>query len=177
LNIISTRAVHHYNSLEDQERIMRNIRASLTPEGFYVNQLSSGSDANCELRTALVNSPLLIHGASGKGYHWTSIREYQDLAARAGFRETKLVGYAKANGWVPEEQWERMNGEKLRIAKEKSDLALIDELDVHRATYLHWANETIKRYTEQYGALEVNVVPTEESYIVNYEYPIFVSRP
>ena len=177
LDLISTRAVHHYNSFEDQERIMQNIRASLTPDGFYVNQLSSGTDANCELRTALVNSPLLIHGTGGKGYHWTSIREYHDLAARAGFRETKLVGYAKANGWGPEEQWERMNGEKLRMATGGNNQDLIAELTTHRETYFHWANETIKGYIERYGELEANVVPTEESYIVNYEYPIFVSRP
>ncbi len=70
-----------------------------------------------------------------------------------------------------------MNGEKLRMATGGDNQDLIAELATHRETYLHWANETIKGYIEQYGELEANVVPTKESYIVNYEYPIFVSRP
>jgi cyclopropane fatty-acyl-phospholipid synthase-like methyltransferase len=176
-DLITTRAVYHYNSLEDQKLIMQNIRKQLASDGVYVNQLSSGTDANCELRTTLVNSPLLIHGVGGKGYHWTSIREYQEMAEKSGFRNTKLMGYAKANGWEPEEQWERMNGVKLKRAQEQGDELFVEELKQHKEIYLKWANDIITEYIKKYGELESNVVPTQSSYVVHYEYPIFISRP
>ena len=49
-DLISMRAVNHYNSLSDQEMIMINILENLKEGGFLVNQLSSGTDENCQLR-------------------------------------------------------------------------------------------------------------------------------
>lgn len=176
LDFVSMRAVNHYNELPDQEIIMKNIRTNLAEGGFLVNQLSSGTDENCQLRTKLVADLGLIYKDSGKKYHWTSIDENFSLMKKAGFSETKLIGYAKSNAWGPDEQWERMNGALLKDAQEKNNQELLNELSEHRKTYLQKANALIEEYIAQYGIEKLGVEKKGDSYVVNYQYPVFVSR-
>jgi hypothetical protein len=176
LNIISMRAVLHYNQLAEQEDILKNILSNLVGGGFFINQLSSGTEENCRLRTELVANLPLIYGNDGKNYHWTSIDEYFQLAQKAGFSETKLVGCAKPNAWSPEEQWERMNGSLLKKAQEENNHKLLEALSEHRKVYLQKANALIERYIEKYGIEKIGVEKKNGLYIINYQYPVFVSK-
>lgn len=175
-DLISMRAVNHYNPLPDQEVIMANILANLKEGGFLVNQLSSGTDENCQLRNELVGNLPLIYGAQGKNYHWTSINEYLPLAEKIGFSDTKLVGYAEPNFWKPEDQWERMNGVLLKKALENKDEELVKSLEEHKTKYLIEANALVEKFISQYGEDKLGVKKEGDSYIINYQYPIFVSK-
>jgi hypothetical protein len=170
------RAVNHYNQLPDQEVMMRNIKDNLADGGVFVNQLSSGTSGNCQLRTELVADLPLIYGDTGKNYHWTSIEENFLLMKRAGFSETKLVGYAKQNAWSPEEQWERMNGVLLKKAQAENNQELLEALDKHHKIYISKANALIEKYIAEHGIEKLGVEKKGNSYIVNYQYPIFVSK-
>jgi len=175
-DLISMRAVHHYNSLEDQELLMVNARRNLTGQGYLVNQLSSGTDVNCRLRTAIINLPSLPYGREANAYHWTSIPEYFLLAAHAGFSNTELVGYAAPNTWTPEELWERVNGVSLKKAEEGADQALQAKILEQKQTYLTEVHAIIERFLKEYDQEHLGVETSGESFLVHYQYPIFVSR-
>ncbi len=108
LDLLTMRAVIHYNTPPKQRKIIRNVFSSLKVGGYFVHQVSSGSVANCTLRAAIVNLPELGRGGAGK-YHWTSVDEALQLHENAGFSDTYIAGYAPSASWGPEEQWERFN--------------------------------------------------------------------
>lgn len=179
LNLITMRAVNHYNPWEDQVAIMKNAHANLADGGFLLNQLSSGSRENVSLRTVIIHLPSLVYGRNvGKvGYRWVAEDEYPILCAEAGFSNTQLAGYAPGNAWGPMEQWERMNGNRLHEAEESRDEQLIAALHKHRDNFISEANTLIESYLQKDENKDLGVEQAEDgSYVVRYTYPIFISR-
>lgn len=179
LNLITMRAVNHYNPWEDQVAIMKNARTNLADGGFLLNQLSSGSRENVSLRTGIIHLSSLVYGRNvGKvGYRWVAEDEYPILCAEAGFSDTQLAGYAPENAWGPEEQWERMNCKRLREAEDVKDAQLIAALHEHRNNFVSEANALIESYLQKYENKDLGVERMEDgSYLIHYTYPIFISR-
>ena len=176
VDLITMRAVLHYNPPEKQLLILESARRALNEDGYLVHQVSSGSDANSELRSAVVNIPEL--GRSGAGrYHWTSINETMELHKQAGFSTTELVGFAPPNSWGPEEQWERFNGERLKKAIASNDTDMISSIEADHRTYLKRANLIIEDFFRRFGEKETGIERLANgSYIIHYQYPILLSK-
>lgn len=166
------RAVLHYNVPEKQVLIIKNIFNSLKKGGYLVHQNSSGNKGNCELRSALVNIPELGRAGAGN-YHWISEEEYLSLAKEAGFSETIQVGYAKANSWSPEEQWNRFNQNLTKRIQESGSVIGLEEIEKRKGTYLNKANKLIEEYTTKYGKEYLGI---KQDLNIEYSYPIIVSR-
>ncbi len=176
VTLATMRAVLHYNPPERQKAIIRNICRSLGEGGYFVHQVSSGSDVNCQLRSAIVNIPELGRAGSGQ-YHWTSINETLKIHNESGFSDTKLVGFAPGASWGPDEQWDRFNAKRSREAKEAGDTKTMTEIEEIQKRYLEKATALIEDYLEKYGADETGIERRSDGrYMVNYQYPIIVSK-
>lgn len=176
VDLITMRAVLHYNSPEQQKKILSRIIMSLKTHGYFIHQVSSGSNANTELRSALVNLPSL--GRAGAGdYHWTSVQETLRLHHEAGFTQTNLVGYAPAASWGPIEQWDRFNFKDLTDAVRELDEKKIQTIENRRELYLREANAVCRQFLEKYGSDETGIESLSDgNFVVHYQYPIIVSR-
>lgn len=176
VQLATMRAVLHYNSPEKQLAIVKNIQQCLAVDGYFVHQVSSGSDVNSRLRSDIVNIPALARAGSGQ-YHWTSIDETLKLHKACGFSESNVVGFAPGAAWGPEEQWDRFNAKRLRDAQATKDDALITEIEHARDEYLAAAQQLIEEYLAKYGAEETGVETLPDGrYMVHYQYPIIVSK-
>ncbi len=176
VNLATVRAVLHYNPPEKQLAIINNICRSLNEGGYFVHQVSSGSDANCKLRSAIVNIPELGRAGSGQ-YHWTSIDETLKIHNESGFSDTKLAGFAPGASWGPDEQWDRFNAKRSAAAKEAGDVVAVNEIEEVKKKYLEKANILIEDFLEKYGVEETGIEKLADGrYMVNYQYPIIVSK-
>lgn len=175
LNLITMRAVNHYNPIDKQIEILRSAFNSLNKEGYLISQVSSGSEANCRLRSDIVNIPELGRAGSGN-YHWTSIEEYSKLLSKAGFVEVEYLGNAPSNSWGPEEQWERFNKKSQDMAKINGDKQLEKNLSKRREEYLNKTSNLLKSYLDKYSLEELGVSKTSDSFIITYLYPIIRAR-
>jgi hypothetical protein len=90
-----------------------------------------------------------------------------------GFSETVQVGYAKANSWSPEEQWNRFNQSLTKRAREDNNLVGLTEIEKRKALYLSKANELIEEYATKYGKEYLGI---KQDLNIEYSYPIIVSR-
>ena len=176
MDLISMRAVLHYNIPENQIRILQNIYTSLKTGGYLVHQNSSGSKENCELRSALVNIPEL--GRAGEGeYHWVSEDEHDSLLRKVGFMENVHAGYALENAWGPEEQWERFHGYEIQKRREEGDGSYLAQLEIKKETYLKKAYELIEKYSKKYGDEHLGIKRENVGKVmIQYKYPIVISK-
>ncbi len=176
LDLVTMRAVLHYNNPSTQKIILKNIFNSLKKGGYLVNQTASGSKENCELRSSLVNIPELGRAGTGN-YHWISEEEYSSLVNEIGFSSTILSGYAKANSWGPEDQWNRVNGEMTKIAEEKKDDKVLSEIEIRKNVYLEKAYKMIEEYSNKYGKEYLGIKDAGDNKVkIEYTYPVIVSR-
>jgi SAM-dependent methyltransferase len=175
-DLITMRAVLHYNVPDNQKLILKNVFNALKIGGYFVHQNSSGNKENCELRSALVNIPEL--GRAGAGdYHWISEQEYRFLIEGAGFSTTTIVGYAQPNSWGPDEQWDRFNDKITKIATENKDEETLRDIETRKKIYLDKAYAMIREYSEKYGKEYLGAKDLDDGKIViEYLYPIIVSR-
>jgi hypothetical protein len=176
LDLITMRAILHYNSPAQQKLIIKRAFNSLRAGGFLIHQNSSGTKANCELRSALVNIPEL--GRAGAGdYCWVSEDEYTFLSKDVGFSNTSHVDYAKANSWGPEEQWDRFNSEITKRALEEKDEDTFNDIQKRKKIYLEKAIELIKQYSKVHTTESLQITRAPNGQIeIGYLYPIVVSR-
>lgn len=156
-DLITIRSVLHYNSLNRQEEILKNIYKHLKSNGFLVTQISSGSKENCELRTDIVNLKSLGRTKTGDEYKWINEEEFLKLTNKVGFK-SNLAGYAPPCSWSPEEQWNRFNSN-----------------DKNKENYLKESEEIIKKYLKMFSAKILGIRVEDKNYIINYQYPIFIS--
>lgn len=171
-DLITMRAVLHYNVQEKQVLIIKNIFNSLKKDGYLVHQNSSGNKENCELRSVLVNIPELGRAGAGN-YHWISEEECLSLTKEIGFSETVQVGYARANSWNPEEQWDRFNQNITKKAQEDGNVFELKEIEKRKGIYLKKANKLIEEYAAKYGKEYLGI---QKDLNIEYSYPIIVSR-
>lgn len=176
VDLITMRAVLHYNTPERQVAILRSMYQALKEGGYLVHQVSSGSDVNSKLRSAIVNIPELGRAGAGN-YHWTSLNETIDLHTRAGFLSTELVGYAAPASWGPVEQWDRFNRKRFEDAQAREDVQAVAEIEQTRLIYLEKANGLIAEYERDFDQQETGIEQQHDgSYLIHYQYPIIVSR-
>ncbi len=176
LDLVTMRAVLHYNTPENQKMILKNIYNSLKKGGYLVHQNSSGNKENCELRSAIVNIPELGRAGSGN-YHWVSEEEYDSLLKEAGFTEIIHGGYAKANSWGPEEQWDRFNAEITKDAVENNNQEELSEIEARKKIYLEKTYKIIEEYSEKYGKDYIGIKESKNrAPLIEYLYPIVISK-
>lgn len=175
-DLLTMRAVLHYNTSENQNKILKDVYNSLNNGGYFVLQDSSGSKENCDLRSELVN--IIELGRAGAGsYHWITLGEYEDMLKQAGFVHISRAGYAPSNTWGPESQWERFNGDMTKKVKQSGDNKLSIELEERKNTYLDKAYKIIEEYRTKYGDEHLGLKRSDDGKIViEYLYPIVVVR-
>lgn len=175
-DLITMRAVLHYNKPQEQTTILRNIYNTLHTGGYFVHQVSSGSEENSRLRSSIVNLSSL--GRAGHGdYHWTSVDETIALHRKAGFSETALGGYAPPCSWSPEEQWERFNGKSFTEAILGDDGVALEALRLRKTRYLSEARKVIEKYLREFGSEKTGIEKkTDGTFTLHYQYPIITSR-
>lgn len=175
-DLITMRAVLHYNPPDKQRQILKAAYEALKDGGYLVHQVSSGSDANSQLRSAIVNIPELGRAGAGS-YHWTSIDETVELHKQAGFSTTEVAGFAPSNSWGPEEQWDRFNTKRLEEAHVKNDIGTISQIEAEKTNYLAKASRVIEDFIRRFGEQETGVEKLANgSYLIHYQYPIIVSK-
>ncbi|MFO0702765.1 MAG: class I SAM-dependent methyltransferase [Candidatus Andersenbacteria bacterium] len=173
VDLVTMRAVLHYNRPPAQKRILRNVFETLTRGGYLIHQVSSGSDANCRLRSRIVN----LLPPRDSGYHWTSLAETMRLHRQAGFGSTKIAGYAPGGKWGPEEQWQRARSGRLQRLLKLGTRASRRKIEEEHRKYLTSANTLIRSYLRRYGASDTGINKLSDgSYTIEYVYPIFISR-
>lgn len=176
VDLITMRAVIHYNNPENQQGIFNKVFSSLKKGGFLVHQMSSGSKENCELRSAIVNISSLGRAVGKEHYRWISEEQCIDMLKKAGFSENNVFDYAPSNSWGPEEQWDRFNKKKTIQAKEINNFEELKLLESRRKNYLREANKLIENYLKKFSNSNLGVIKKKDSFLINYTYPILVSR-
>jgi len=175
VNLIIARAVIHYNPAEKQQIIFNKIFESLTKSGYFVHQLTSGSEENCKLRSDIVNIKSLCRAAGDFKYKWISEKECFRMLKKAGFKENLVAGYAPSNAWGPQEQWERFNKKRTDEAKASDNKLLLKKIEKEKNIYLNEANNLIIKYIAKYGDKDIKKID-DNNYLVEYPYPIIISR-
>ncbi len=175
IDLATMRAVNHYNNLEQQQKIIDKVFKSLKSGGYLISQISTGSDENCTLRSAIVNLPSL--GRSGSGnYYWTTEEEYILMLEKAGFSDIKIVGYAPPCYWSPEEQWDRFNSLRTNQAVVSVDNDLISKIENDRIVFMEQSKQLIENYLKHDNKNRLDIEIKDGSYIINYKYAIISSR-
>lgn len=174
-DLIIARALIHYNSAEKQQEIFNKIFQSLKKGSYFVHQLSSGSKENCELRSNIVNIPSLGRAVNNFHYKWLSEKECLAMMKTAGFKENEVIGYAPANSWGPQEQWDRFNKKITDEAIASGNKILLKEIEQKKIIYLNEANDLIRVYLTKYKNKDIKKID-DRTYLIEYTYPIIISR-
>ena len=168
-----SRNVLHYNSIEDIKKILANIKESLRPEGYFINQVISGKDEN---HVKFINE-ILSADVLGRGVNYLTNEEYLELCAKTEL-STELAGYAPTGRWSLKEMFWRTYPKKAG-AKGVVDMNAFtnDEKEEYykkRDAYVEKCKEILKKYRkeEKIDDIEFKGAETE----VEFYGPIFVSR-
>lgn len=177
LDLITMRAVLHYNVEDKQLPLIKKIYSQITPGGFLIHQISAGSKLNAILRSTIVNFLSLGRVKGKESYHWVSVDEALELHKRAGFRSVKLAGYAPSAAWGPHEQWDRFHQKELEEAEKNNDKEKIQDILKRKEIYFNESNALIKEYLKKYGSKETGIEEIEKGkYLIHYVYPIIVAE-
>ncbi len=176
LDLVTMRAVLHYNAPKDQRLILKNILNSLKTNGHLVHQNSSGNKENCDLRSAISNIPELGRAGSGN-YHWICEDDYFQILKEVGFKEITHVGYTKSNEWSPEEQWDRFNSDIVQKVLKNNNQNDLNKIEDRKSIYLQKAYGLIDEYSNKYGKEYLGIIDTGEGRVlIRYSYPIIISK-
>lgn len=176
-DIITMRAVNHYNPPNKQLEILKSSLLSLKEKGFLISQISSGSKENCELRSAIVNLPSLERGAKGENYHWTSIEEYISFLEKTGFGNINVAGYAPDCKWSPEEQWDRFHAKETTEAQNLNNITKLEIINKNRERFLSDSYDLIRTYISKHGEICLGINFDQNGIAtINYKYPIIISQ-
>jgi SAM-dependent methyltransferase len=171
-DLITMRAVLHYQAHKEQLKIMKTAYKNLKKGGYLIHQLSTGEKRECDLRTAIVNLSSLRNLSEGD-YLWITKEEYIKLCTKAGFSEIRFVGDAPSHSWGPEEQWERFNSAKRADALAKGNLKEVEAIDKRKDKYFADTKNLLK--VSKYKNAIIKKTKTG-SYVVPYEYAIILAR-
>lgn len=177
LDLVTMRAVNHYNAPEKQLHILDNVCRALGVGGYLVSQISSASEKNCSLRSELSNLESLGRTLDGQVFHWATVEEYLGLLKKAGFSGNCLVGYAPPSTYGPEEQWSRFNSKAEREAEAKGDHEAVATIALRKEVFCQESYRLLARYSEQYQREELGIEYREDgTAVIHYQYPIIVSE-
>lgn len=177
-DLITMRSVLHYNSLNGQREILTRVYESLNPGGFFVNQFTTGTKLACEMRSEIINHPLLGRAKYDGQYKWITINdEYMEMMKSIGFTSNNLTGYGATISWGPLEQWDRYHGIFLKEAKEQGNTEEVSRLKENRDQYLEESKKIIAKYLSISTAEELGVhLLSDGNYKIDSIYPIIVSK-
>jgi len=177
LDLITMRAVNHYNDISMQLKILKNGYRCLKKGGYVVSQISTGNEGNCRLRSDIVNLDSLGRVMSSEKYYWTTEAEYVDMLKQAGFTKIIHAGYAPPCSWTPEEQWERFNGAKTTEALNKKDKKILREIESQKLKFLKDANDLIQDYITSYSEVKKDIEKKSDgSNVIRYSYAIIIAN-
>lgn len=172
LDLITMRAVNHYNPVDIQFKILQKAYQNMDGSGYLVSQISTGNDANCKLRSAICNLHSLGRAARGKLYEWITIERYISMLKEIGFVDILLAGFAPPNAWTPEEQWERFNSEKHTRAIVECDVNEVLRIEKKRKNFIADTKNLLKEM-----GTDANVeITTLGSYNIHYQYAILLAK-
>lgn len=176
-DLVTMRAVNHYNSPDKQIEILKNAAKSLKENGFLISQISSGSEKNCRLRSNIVNLKSLGRAGEDEKYYWTTIEEYNEFLKTADFVHIEVLGYAPDCSWSPEEQWDRFHEKETKEAEADNNVDKIEKINKRKKLFLKEAYLLIKNYVDMFGE-EILGINFDESGKANikYKYPIIKSQ-
>jgi SAM-dependent methyltransferase len=163
-DLIITRAVFHYNNIEDQIKILKNVTELLEPGGRFLHQMSSGSLTNVDFRTRVANSKSLERTSEANSMRFLTEKEYLLLCNQVGL-DTQLAGYAPSNSWTLEEMFDRFHKNEMKgmTEEEKSQFGP--------------RKKFIKEFSEFANSHHIDGVRRKNNQItVEYQYPIFISQ-
>lgn len=176
LDLVTMRAVLHYNTPKNQKMILENIHNSLKTNGYLIHQNSSGNKENCDLRSAISNIPELGRAGSGN-YYWICEDDYIQILKETGFKEITHGGYSNSNEWGPEEQWDRFNHEITQKALRVDNYSDLNAIKDRKNIYLQKAYRLINEYKRKYGKECLGIIDTDEGKVlIRYSYPIIISK-
>jgi hypothetical protein len=170
-DLITMRAVNHYNPLKEQIRILKNTHNSLKKGGYLVSQISTGNEANVRMRNLIKNKLLKLTG-EGEPYEWVTAEKYVKILKSSGFKWIKPVGHAPSGKWALEEQWERYNSKKRAEALAKGNVKEVEEIDERREQYMEYAKKLVQM--EKFS--NAGVKKEDNSHVVHYRYDIIMAR-
>ena len=176
-DLITMRAVNHYNPLVKQQKILNNVYRSMSPGAFLVSQISSGSTENCCLRSEVSNLMSLGRSTCSDGFHWTTVDDYLDLLRAAGFANSACVGEAPGSVWRAEDLWNRFNLNATRQAELVEDGDAQAALSRRRETFFRESQQLFQTYDENYSQ-DITGLNTDDNgeYIIHFKYPVIISR-
>src|SRR3989338_6884077 len=167
------RNVLHYNSIEDIKKILANIKESLKPEGYFINQVISGKDENHVQFINEIKRGKIMEG--GKNYK--KKKEYLELCSEVELT-TEFSGYAPSGRWTLKEMFWRTYPKKSG-AKGVEDMSAFtdkekEEFYFKRDAYVEKCREILKKYgkEEKIDDIEFKGAETE----VEFYGPIFISQ-
>jgi len=167
------RNVLHYNSIEDIKKILANIKESLKPEGYFINQVISGKDEN---HVQFINE-ILSADVLGRGVNYLTKEEYLELCSEVELT-TEFSGYAPSGRWTLKEMFWRTYPKKSG-AKGVEDMSAFtdkekEEFYFKRDAYVEKCREILKKYgkEEKIDDIEFKGAETE----VEFYGPIFISQ-
>lgn len=177
-DLLIARALYHYNDSSAQRAITESIYRVLKPGGYFVHQLSSGSEANCRLRSDIINLPSLERAGVTKKYSWITPETHFEQLRAVGFQSIEIVGKAPGCSWSPEEQWERFHGKKHHFAETREDDEERRYLQKKRDLFLSQARTLIEKSLIDHPELHENDIErtSDGSFRIHYSYPIIVAR-
>jgi hypothetical protein len=167
-DLMTLRSVLHYNSRQDQFRLLCNIHSALLPGGTLVINQPTGTAAHCAMRGEVMTHRLLL--TIGCRYSWPSCEELLALLDRAGF-DTVFAGEIQPTyGWSAADQWERFNG---HLECSTSDSG---ELEQRKQAFLDAAYNIFESYRRRYGDEWVRLEGSgrDDTKLLTYQ-PIYIS--
>lgn len=170
-DLITMRAVNHYNPLKEQIKILKNAHNSLKKGGYLVSQISTGNLANVKVRNLIKNRLLKLTG-EGEPYEWVTTKKYIQLLKASGFKWIKPVGYAPSGKWALEEQFDRYYSKKREAALAKGNIKEVRNIDKKKEIYMEYAKKLVKM--EKFR--EAGAKKQGESYVVHYQYHVIMAK-
>lgn len=170
-DLITMRSVLHYQTSEEQLKIMKKVYKNLKKGGYLIHQLSTGNSANVRLRNLIKNRLLGLIG-EGEPYEWITVKKYICLLKLSGFKWIKPVGYAPPGRWALEEQFERYYSKKRAEALAKGDFRAMQDIDRKKQEYMGYAEKLVKKKRFKTAGVEKK----GRSYVVPYEYAVIIAK-
>jgi SAM-dependent methyltransferase len=170
-DLITMRAVNHYNSLKEQIKILKNTHDSLRKGGYLISQISTGNKANVNMRNLIKNKLLKLTG-EGEPYEWVTAEKYIKILKAGGFKWIKPVGHAPSGKWALEEQWERYHSKKRAEALAKGNMKEVERIDNQKEKYMAYAKKLVKM--EKFRNAGVKKI--DNSHVVHYRYDIIMAK-
>ena len=167
------RNVLHYNSIEEIKKILANIKESLKPEGYFINQVISGKDEN---HVKFINE-ILSAEVLGRGVNYLTNEEYLELCAETEL-STELADYAPTGRWSLKEMFWRTYPKKSGAKGVEDMNAFTDkekeEFYFKRDAYVEKCREILEKYREEEKIDDIEFRGAETE--VEFYGPIFISQ-